>query len=97
MRRAPEPTEPFGENRERADLGRRPHVRAAAQLARDAVDLDDPHDIAVLLAEEHHRSELAGLVDRRLEDVQRVVLEDRLIDPMLDLVALLGCQLPRRA
>ena len=42
-------------------------MRAAAELAREAVDLDHAHDVAVLLAEEHHRAELARLVDRRLE------------------------------
>ena len=82
------------EDRERPDLGGRAHVRAAAELARDALDLDDADDVAVLLAEQHHRAELARLVDGRLEDVQRVVLEDGAVDPLLDLVALLGGQLP---
>ena len=71
IRRAPEPTEPSERIANGADLGRRAHVRAAAELARDAVDLDDADDVAVLLAEEHHRAELARLVDRRLERVQR--------------------------
>ena len=69
-------------------------MRAAAELARDAFDLDDADDVAVLLTEQHHRPELARLVDGRLEDVQRVVLEDGAVDPLLDhLVTLLGAQL----
>ena len=63
---------------------------AAAELARDALDLDDADDVAVLLAEQHHRAELARLLDRRLEDVQWVVLEDGAVDALLDPVALLA-------
>ena len=50
-----------------ADLGGRAHVRAAAQLAREiaVADLDHPHDLAVLLAEQRHRAERPGLVERR--------------------------------
>src|SRR5207249_9194725 len=40
---------PLAENHERADLRRRPHVRAAAELARVLTDLDDAHFLAVLL------------------------------------------------
>ena len=65
-------------------------MRAAAELAREAVDLDDAHDLAVLLAEEHLRAELARLVDRRLEDPDGTVLEDLLVDEPLHLGALLG-------
>ena len=67
IRRAPEPTEPSVRIANGADLGRRADVGAAAELAREAVDLDDADDVAVLLAEEHHRAELARLVDRRHE------------------------------
>ena len=38
-------------------------VRAAAQLARPVADADDPHHVAVLLAEQRHRAGRAGLVD----------------------------------
>ncbi len=85
----------LGQDRERADLGRRTHMRAAAQLARHALDLDHPDDVAVLLPEQHHGAELPRLVDRRLEDVQRVVLEDGAVDPLLDLLTLVGGQLRR--
>ena len=44
-------------DRERADGGRRAHVRAAAQLHRIARDVDDADDVAVLLAEQHRRAE----------------------------------------
>ena len=67
-------------------------MRAAAELHRVARNLDDADDVAVLLAEQHHRPELAGLVDRRLEDVHGPVLEDDLVDAALDLLALLACE-----
>ena len=40
----------------------RAHVGAAAQLARPVAvaDLDHPHDVAVLLAEQRHRAEATG-------------------------------------
>ena len=50
------------EDLERPDLGRARDVRAAAELAREVLDLDDAHDVAVLLAEEHHRAEPPRLV-----------------------------------
>src|SRR6185436_17671413 len=74
----------LGEDHERADLGRRADVRAAAELAREPVDLDDAHDLAVLLAEEHLRTEPARLVDRRLEGPYRAADEDLLVDELLD-------------
>ena len=33
------------------------YVRSAAELPRDALDVNDAHLVAVLLAEEHHRAE----------------------------------------
>ena len=54
------------------------------------VDVDDAHLVAVLLAEEHHRAELARLVDRDDVRPHRVVLEDRLVDPLLDRAPLVG-------
>ena len=61
IRRAPAPTELSDEDRERPDLRGRADVRAAAELARPAVDVDDAHDVAVLLAEQHHRAEVPRL------------------------------------
>src|SRR5207302_6900000 len=73
------PDRALGKDRERADLACRADVRAAAQLARPvAVDLDDAHDLAVLLAEEHRRAEPPRLLDRRLVDRHRHVREDLL-------------------
>ena len=82
----------FGQEDERPDLGGGSHVRPSAELRREAGDLDYAHDVAVLLAEEHHRAETASFVDRRLEDVHREVLEDLLVDDALDALALLRCQ-----
>ncbi len=80
------------EDHERPDLGRRADVRPAAELDRPAADVDDAHDVAVLLAEEHHRAELPRLVDRRLVDPHRQVREHPLVDALLDLRPLLRRQ-----
>ena len=72
-------------------------MRAATQLDGVAGHFDDADDVAVLLAEEHHRAELSRLVDRRLEDVHRPVLEDELVHAPLDRLALLGAQRAGRA
>ncbi len=77
-------------DRERADRGGRAHVRAAAQLHRVAGDVDDAHDVAVLLAEQHRGAELARRVLRGLEDVQVVILEHDAVDLVLDRAQLLG-------
>ena len=61
----------------------------AAELARDAVDLDDPDLVAVLLAEEHHRAELLRVGFRDDVSADRVVLEHDLIHAPLDRVPLL--------
>ena len=81
---------PLGEDREPADLGRRADVRAAAELGRRPGDVDDAHDVAVLLAEQRHRAEPAGLVERRLERVHREVREHGAVDTLLDRLALLA-------
>src|SRR5207342_1902186 len=78
----------LGEDREWSDLGRRADVRSPAELERVPGDLDDAHDVSVLLAEEHRRTEATRLVDRSLEDVDGSVLEDLLIDDPLDAVPL---------
>ena len=82
---------------EDADLGRRAHVGAAAQLARPvaAADLDHAHDVAVLLAEQRHRAEVLGLVERGRERAHGLVLEDHRVDAVLDPAAVLVAQ--RRA
>ena len=52
----------LGEDLHQAELGRPGHVRAAAQLAGVVADLDDPDPLAVLLAEQRHRADPAGLL-----------------------------------
>ena len=61
IRRTLAALEPSEDDLEDADLGRVGDVGAAAELARDAVDLDHPHPLAVFLAEQGHRAELLGL------------------------------------
>src|SRR5918994_147243 len=69
---------------ERPDLGRRADVCAAAELAREALDLDDANDVSVLLAEQHLRAEPPRLLDRGFEDAYRPADEDLLVDELLD-------------
>src|SRR3954453_19834809 len=54
------------------------HMSAAAKLARETVDLDDPHQVGVLLAEKHHRPEIARLLQGGREIPDRLVLGDLL-------------------
>ena len=79
---------------EDADLAGLGDVGAAAELARDrdAVDLDHPHPVAVLLAEQRHRAEALGLVAGRHDGVNAVVVGDPAVDPVLDAVDVLGRQ-----
>src|SRR4029453_11090042 len=52
----------FGQDHEGTDLGGPADVRAAAELPREAGNLDHADDVPVLLAEEHHRADTGGLV-----------------------------------
>ena len=83
----------FAQDQERADLRGRADVGAAAELGRVVADLDDAHLVAVLLAEQHHRAELASLFDRRHVRAHRDRLEHLLVDEALDALALLRRQL----
>jgi len=63
------------------------HVGAAAKLARVVAvsDLDQPHDLAVLFTEQRHRPEPLGLIERRGQRVDRIVLGDPTVHELLDL------------
>ena len=63
------------------------HVRAAAQLAGVVADLDDADLVAVLLAEQRHRAEPAGLVLGGDEGAHLLVVLQHGVDLVLDLVA----------
>src|SRR5437016_329915 len=68
------------------------NVSPAAKLARDVLDLDHAHPVAVLLAEESHRAERLGLCAASLDRAHRVALEDPPIHESLDVADLIGCQ-----
>ncbi len=57
---------------------------AATQLDAVSAGLEDPHDLAVLLAEERDRPELTGLVHRGLEVAHRCVGEHLGVGQVLD-------------
>jgi hypothetical protein len=59
-------------------------VGAAAELARDILDLDHPDPVAVLLAEQGHRAEALGLHPGHLERAHRVALLDPVVDAIAD-------------
>ncbi len=60
-------------------------VRAAAQLARVVADLDDPHLVAVLLAEHRDRADAPGLGLVGDEPAHLEVAQQDLVDLVLDL------------
>jgi hypothetical protein len=59
-------------------------VRAAAQLPGVVADLDHPHLVAVLLAEERHRADPPRLVLRGDERAHLVVVQQDVVDLVLD-------------
>ena len=90
MRRVLAPTDWLAVILKSADLRRGRHVRAAAQLAAEVVDLEHAHRLAVLLLEEGQRAQLGGVVARGDEGAHRVVLHDAPVDQLLDLPQLIG-------
>ena len=66
-------------------------MRAAAQLDR-ATRLENPHDVAVLLAEEGDRAETLGLVLGRLEGAHRCVGQRLAVGEVLDAGDLVGAE-----
>jgi len=66
-------------------LAGRAHVGAPTQLAAEVVDLDDPDEVLVLLAEEGHSTQVARMVKTRRESAHGVVLYDPPVDQLLDL------------
>ena len=85
-RRTPEPIDASEQDLHQAELAGAGHVGAAAQLAGVVADLDDPHLVAVLLAEQRHRAEPARLVLRGDERVHLEVAQQHLVDLLLDVV-----------
>src|ERR1700752_1256815 len=72
----------FGDD-EQTDIARRPHVSAAAQLHTEARDRHDAHTVAVLLAEERHRTTGDCFVGRLDLGRNRRVAYDLLVDDAL--------------
>ena len=81
---------PLGDDEERSNLAGSADVRATAQLLGESGNLDHPHDVAVLLAEERH----GALLDRRLIRLDlgchRDVARNLVVDDRGDLVELVG-------
>ena len=74
----------------RADLAGAVDVRAAAQLLAPAADVHHADLVAVLLAEDRHRAGLAGLVDLHDLPRHRLVRQDVVVHPRVDLFHLLA-------
>src|SRR5262249_13719724 len=81
----------FREHLEEPNLGGRVNVRASAELSRErtVADLDHPHDVAVLLPEQRHRTEAPGLGQRGRHRAHRLALADPSVDLVLDVTELL--------
>ena len=82
----------FAHHLEKRDLGRVPDVRTAAQLHAQAGDSHDPHDVAVLLAEQRHRPARDRLGVRLLLECELYALENPAIDEVFDFRELLGAE-----
>jgi hypothetical protein len=80
------PDRRLGQDLDHAELPGPGHVRAAAQLSRIVADLDDPHLLAVFLAEERNRAEPARLLWGGDERVDHKALQKNLVDLLLDVV-----------
>ena len=85
-RRTPEPIDASVQDLDQAELAGAGDVGAAAQLAGVVADLDDPHLVAVLLAEQRHRADPARLGLRGDERVHLEVAQQHLVDLLLDVV-----------
>ena len=64
---------------EHTDLRTVVDMGTAAEFLAEIADLNDTHDIAVLLTEERHRAFLLCLIDRHLGAGHRDALEDDII------------------
>src|SRR5581483_3057953 len=82
----------LGGDREDADRGRVGDMGSPAELARDVLDLDHADPVAVLLAEQRHRTETLSLHPRHLERPHRMALLDPLVDAVADVAQLLASQ-----
>ena len=84
----------LAEDAEGADLGGRPHMRAAAQLTRvlAVAHLHHAHYIAVLLPEQGHRPKPPRLLERGHHRPHGIIAGDPLIDAILDVDQLLLAQ-----
>ena len=63
-------------------------MRAAAELAAEVVDLEDAHELTVLLLEEGEGAELGGVLARGHERAHLMVLDDAPVRELLDLAEL---------
>src|SRR5665811_2225811 len=77
---------------EQADLRRRRYVRTTAQLAAEIVDLEDAHELPVLLLEQSHRPDLSRVFPGGHKRAHGVVLDDAPVDEVLDLAQLGGAR-----
>ena len=82
----------LGQDMEQPELCGIVHVRAAAELHRHVGNRYDTHHVAVLLPEQRHGAELAGLLNRHLADIRGDAAENPAVDQLLHLLQLLRRQ-----
>jgi len=75
----------LGQNLEDAEFAGRPDMGATAQLPAEVVDFDDAHKIAILLAEQRHRTEIPRVFQTGCESTHRMVLHDAPVHEFLNI------------
>ena len=89
MRRTPEATDPSPSTVTRADMARRGHVGATAQLTVEAIaDCHDANLGTVLFAEESDCAHLLGLLDAHDLRCDGEILSELLVNKSLNVVQL---------
>ena len=84
----------FGHDLEVADVAGARDVRAAAKLGREVAHAEHAHLVAVLLAEQRHRTGLDRVVVFHEPRLDRVVGADRAVDQRFDgadFLSVIGC------
>ena len=82
----------FGHDAEQPQLRRVVHMGAAAEFHRHVPDADHPHNVPVLLAEQGHGAQLAGLLDGHFPHHRLQPLHDPQVDQSLHLPELVARQ-----
>ena len=73
----------LADNMEQANLAAVAYMGTTAELGGEIAGLDHPHNVAVLLAKEHHRPQLLGLINGHLHALYRVGAHNKGVNQVL--------------